>query len=427
MKRASARLAAVGVIVVFALVGCKKETPSPSTKKAPAAAAEAPEAPPAEDAATAIIERAVTAAGGAEALEKNLSAATIHSKGKYLGGPYTMATYWQAPDKIVMSISDGGFVMAYVGDQCWHAFDDVVVDCPPEEAASGIHMTQVGNLTNLYPLLKGDWKLEKLDDADLEGTQCHVVRVSEGGLEVPVDLFFDAETALLKGAAFEQKMMGKTVRSQLVVEGYHEEKGIQVPTGDHMIVDGKLLMNEEYGEIEFGQADVERFTRPPMGATGQASVKSIHAHKALATTVKGPYAAGIGAGIGKLMAWMGANDAFPMGPPTMVWLKDPTHTENPAEYETEIRFGIGVLGEGAKLPDGIELKDVLATKVVRSLEIGPMEKVAARYGELAAWAVEHGYEVTGPAGMDSYSNPADTPPDKLVNVLWLPVAKKGPE
>ena len=102
------------------------------------------------------------------------------------------------------------------------------------------------------------------------------------------------------------------------------------------------MMTEELGKAQVrcrGRGALRAAPRP--GARQGPPSQRVPRPKVLSTTVTGPYEKVIGFGLGKMLGWLVENGAFPMGPPTMHWLKDPTQTEDPAEYVTELQVPMG--------------------------------------------------------------------------------------
>ncbi len=433
--------AVVVALLGLALVACQQK-PTPAKKEAPAKTEVPPETeasgkteapakgvvePPDTGSGQQIVDRALEASGGAALLEKTLSAMTAESHGDYMGSAYNAKTWWQTPDKFVMQIHDGLFEMGSVGKTCWHSYCGVVVDCPPGEAESGARMTRVAYVMNLFPLKSGDWTLKKVDDEVIEGTKCSVIRVSGGILKAPITLYFNQENGLMHGASFKNRVMGTEVENLIVYTGYREVEGMTLPAGSKTFMDGKYMMTEEMGETAWGKADPAAFEKPSNPPSGTVELAKRIPNKVLSTTVTGPYESAIGLGMGKLFGWLSANGGIPMGGPSMLWIKGPTHTENPDAYVTEVRVPFAMMGELPKLPDGVTVKDLPEMTVVRSIEMGSFPAIATRYPAIAKWAVDNGFEITGPAAADTLGDPSTTPPDKILNVLWFPVAKKAAE
>ena len=108
----------------------------------------------------------------------------------------------------------------------------------------------------------------------------------------------------------------------------------------------------------------------------------------------------------------------------MVYLKDPSQTQNPEEYETEILVAVAPTDKEQLEGEGCAIRKIPAGDVAARVEIGPYEQVAAKYPELAKWAKKSGYKVSGPALMATYSDPSTTAPEALISELMFVVVKK---
>jgi effector-binding domain-containing protein len=444
LSHALSLVLSLAITTWLATLGCQKEPPPapPSAPPAPAEAAPTPTpaaaaaAAPAAAPATApeaapeaaptpaqLVDRAIAAAGGLELLRAKLSAMTIRSTGTYAGVPYEMTTWWKAPDRMVMDIGDGQMMMGYVGAECWSKMGDVVIDCPPAEAAAAREMQLAGHLLNLYPLKDPGVTLAPAEPTELDGREAlGVVATVEGG-PVPVTLWFDAETWLLLAVRFQQTTPVGPAESELTFSEPRQQDGVTLPAKSRMSMGGQLLMADETTRVELGGADETKFQRPPQAPLGQPRTAHWPAGRCAATTFTGPYE-GVGATLGKLFGWVQAQNLLPLGPPMLVYRKGPGETTTPEEYVTEVRVAVGVLGPEPPAGGDPALQELPETDVVLRLEKGPYHEVAARHGELSQWAAENGWDVVGPPGMTTYSDPTTVAPAELLSELWFPVRKK---
>jgi len=402
--------------------------PAPAPEAAPAPAPTAapdPAAPPTPATAPApaeIVDRAIAAAGGREALQTKLAAMTLTSTGTYAGAPYEMTTWWKAPDRMVMDVG-GRMAMGHVGSDCWSKIGDVVVDCPPAEAAAAREMLFVGHLSNLYGLKEPGVTLAPAEPATIEGRAALGVVATAADGPLPVTLYFDAESWRLVALRFRQSSPGGPVASELFLSGHRPFDGVTIPCESRMTLGGQLLVEETMTGAELGVADEAKFQRPAQAPLGQPRTAHWPAGTCATTTVTGPYE-GIGPAMGRLFGWIQSQKLLPMGPPVLIYRKGPGDAADPAEFVTEILVGVGVLGPQPPVEGDPAVKQLPERDVVVRLEQGPFDQMGARYGELAQWAVANGWEIVGPAGMISYSDPSTVPPAELLSEIWFPVRRK---
>jgi effector-binding domain-containing protein len=62
--------------------------------------------------------------------------------------------------------------------------------------------------------------------------------------------------------------------------------------------------------------------------------------------------------------------------------------------------------------------------VAYTYHIGPYENVAETYDLLFGWAARNQYKIVGPPVEVYWGDPEQTPREKLVTEIWLPVEEK---
>lgn len=415
------------LLVVFLLAtGCnrkvkKEEGEVKQAEKGPVAQEKSDEKSPDP---VAIVDKAIAAGGGLEAMREKLAAWSAESKGSYAGMEYEMTMWWRAPDRVVMNINNGWMAMGYSKDDCWTSMHGIVVDCMADEKAAVPETLGAMHLLNLYPLKDEGVVLEYKGEEEVNNKKAHIVEATVPGSPVPVTFYFDQESGLVVKHRYTSSFMGKRGEQVITVLGYGQFGGITMPSKSIMTFDGKKIMDDELVSVKYGLEDDLVFARPEQAPFGVAGVRTLDKYSALHTLHKGPYES-MGASIGKLFMCIGMNDLMPMGGPVMVYLKDPMHTQNPEEYETEVRVPVNPTDATSLRGPGCALKVVPAQQVAIRLEKGPYEQTGKAYGQLAGWAAQNGWEITGPGMMNTYSDPRNTPPEELLNEVYFPVEKKG--
>ena len=408
--------------------------PEPATEPAPEPTAEEAPAPPPPAApdpevkGRSLVNAALAAAGGAEALKAGFANYTLSSRGVYGGVAYTMASAWAAPDKMIMDITSerhpAGMGMAYIGDTCWTRMADVVLDCSPADAKGVPMMLWAAHLTTLYPLADEELRLAYTGDADVDGTKAALVDVSKDGGPGVVTFAFSLESGLPVRFEYQGSFYGSEGLISHRILGYTEVDGLKAPAKTEMSFQGGLIMTDEFVSGSFGEADEESFARPGQVDAGTTRIFQIPEHPVVYAVHQGPYT-GLGEAIGAAFGCAGANNLMPMSGPLMAYLTGPVDTENADEFVTEIRVEVGPTSLDALQGDGCALKRIPARAVAARVEFGPYDQVAVHYGDLAKWITESGYQIASPAMQATYNDPATTAPEEIASELMFAVVKKA--
>jgi effector-binding domain-containing protein len=415
------KLFAALLLIAVGATSCvkkKKEEEAPPEKGAPPPA-------PTEKAVKpqVVVDKAIKAHGGLEALKAKCAAYSAHSKGTFYGMPFTGVTSWKAPDKSVMNIGKGAMIMAVVGKECWNKQGDVVVDCMPEEAKNAPEMLTMGRVGSLYPLKDAGTKLEPAGTTKVGGKDALGVKVTLKGASMPVTMYFDKGSGLLVKMAYKGHWMMKPARIDVVMSGHKDFGGIKMATQNVMKVNGRMVIKETITNVE-PKVDEAAFKRPPQGKAGVAKVHPVHPHMTAFTTHKGPYDK-MGAAVGGLMGWIMKSGLGIMGPPVIVYVKGPPKVKKPAEFVTEIHFPIAPPARPVPKAANFGVKKHEAMEIAKMLYIGPHDKTGPLYKKLAKWIPKNGYVIAGPAGEVCYTRPDKTPKEKQVHELFILVQKKG--
>jgi len=372
---------------------------------------------------TELVDKAIAAAGGLEALTAKYAAYTVKSKGTYMGMPYEMTTWWKAPDGLVMDVTSMAMVMGYVGTDCWSKLADLVVDCPEMEKKTVPMMQYTTWVFTLYPLKGEGFVATYKGDAEYDGVKVSLVEVTREGAPGPVTFAFDQATGLVARLDYAGSWGGQEGLLSSRVVTWQDLDGIKAPAKTAMFFGDKLMMEDEFVSGTLGTVDEAALARPAQAAAGTTRIKPVMEHPVVFALHKGGYD-GIGATIGKVYACIGMNQLMPMGGPVMAFLKDPSQTQNPEEYETEVLVEVGQTALETLQGEGCSIKKIPAGEVAARVEFGPYDKVAANYGELAKWVADNGYAVSGPSLMATYNDPTTTAPEALISELMFMVVKK---
>jgi len=439
---------AMGIVVValvFGVVGCKKKpadkatggadmtsmkqaTPAamdegmdptsgtkPVARKSPVAslAASSPEA-------VKILDAALKAHGGSEALKQKTAASVVEAKGKYYGQPYTSKVHWKAPDKMLMDIVSMKATMGYIGKACWTKLHEVVVDCQAEESKVAREMLLAQHWSMLYPLKEKGVSLQPAKTAKVDGKETVGITAAKAGAGPKITLAFYKKTHLLAAITYRGHWSGgKQGLVTNLMLGYKKVEGLNLPAKTVMSFNGKMIIEEEVTRVSLGKVDEKSFERPKQVEMGKGIVRKVHAHTAAFTVHKGDYEK-MGAVVGALVGFITKAKLSPMGPPVFVYLK---MGKDAAKNVTEIRMAVAPFKGDAPKAKGFAVKKIPDTLHVLSYVKGPYTAVGPKYKQLSAFAKKGGYKIVGPAMMMGLSNPATTKPADLLNRISFPVKK----
>ncbi len=423
-------------LLVFSLAGpaCKKDAPPSEPPKGPEPTGEPvaqpqPPAAPSDVAPAAteltpaiIVDKAIEAAGGIDALRAKLAQMTVTTTGTYFGMPYTMTTSWRAPDAMQMAMP--GMTMSMSASACWNKANDVVFDCMERDNASNAAMLFAAHMANLYPLKDEGVTLEAAEGADVEGRPTLAVKATTAKGPVPVTLYFDKETYGLAKVAYTGNLFGIDGAIETIVTERKAVDGVQIAAKSKLLVNGKVVIEEALTEAKLGTVDATVFDRPAQAALAQPKVRPCHEHTVAFSTYTGAYD-GLGAAVGALMGWVQKNRLHVVGMPYFVFLKGPESGPDAAQYQTEVRVAVVSLDPMPAAADGFDTKKVETSDILVRVEQGPYDKVGPVYGELVTWAKENGYEIAGPGAMATFNDPGKVAADQLISEVWFPVKKTG--
>jgi len=233
----------------------------------------APSAVRAQDAARAVVEKAIAAHGGMEKLSKH-RADKVQVKGVLVIGTreasFVAETTVQLPGQfknvMKLTLDDRPHVLVQVlnGDQAW-----VTLDGQPQkvEAAALAEMRetmQLDRAVRLVPLLTDPtFQLEAAGEAKVGDRVAAVLRVTAKGRK-ELRMFFDRETGLL--VKTEHKLddkMGKEVRQEETYSDFRDLGGYRRPVKVTVQRDGKKVMEAELTEVKyFERLDDAQFAKP---------------------------------------------------------------------------------------------------------------------------------------------------------------------
>jgi len=226
----------------------------------------------AEEQAQAIIDKAIKAKGGEEALAK-YKAVTSKGKGMFYGMgdgiPFTMETAEQLPHKTKQAVNAevGGnpFKMTTVinGDQGWVNTNGDTTDMEKERLDAQKGLLHADFVITLIPLKDKAYTLSPLGESKQGDKALVGVKVSRKGHK-DVSLFFNKDTGLLAKAEYKgMDMTGQEVNQEVTFGDYKDVDGIKEPMKITIKHDGQKYIESETTEMKHHKKlDVGVFAKP---------------------------------------------------------------------------------------------------------------------------------------------------------------------
>jgi hypothetical protein len=221
----------------------------------------------AEDNASAIIDKAIKAAGGAENLAK-MKAQTWKEKGTYYGMgnglPYTGVYAIQFPGQFRMEIQ-GIFTIIVDGDKGWTKMGDSATDMDKEQLDEYKENNYAGHITMLLPLKSKDFTLKPAGEIKMDNLTAVGVQITHAGHR-DLTLYFDKDTGLVVKMARKVKDLEgskEEVTQESFLSNHKEIDGVKVPTKLVVKRQGKLYLEAEIEEAKLvGKLDAKMFAKP---------------------------------------------------------------------------------------------------------------------------------------------------------------------
>lgn len=152
------------------------------------------------------------------------------------------------------------------------------------------------------------------------------------------------------------------------------------------------------------------------------SIKQREAMTVAYLSRKGPYFL-LGAAIGALFEGLAQRGLAPAGAPGGTYYNAPGQVPD-AELLWEV--WVAVAGSPPEAPaegEGVGIKRLAAAEVASTMHRGAYDQIGNTYGILMQWITQNGYQVVGPAEEVYHMDPVNTPPERLLTEVCLPVKR----
>jgi hypothetical protein len=220
-------------------------------------------------AARAVIDRAVNAQGGADALLRaqvvsRTTAGFVMQGGKPV--PFTSTTLLSLPDRMRLALTldkKVRIVTILNGDKGWQLPPGgSVTELTPEHLREIREEAYVWWLTTLVPLRKGPFTLTPLPDVKINGEPAAGVKVASPG-HGDVRLYFDKGTGLLARIERRASEFGVQVDKEYHYTDYKTFDGVKLPTKEAITLSGKKWSEAVTDSCKFlAHIDEKEFSRP---------------------------------------------------------------------------------------------------------------------------------------------------------------------
>jgi hypothetical protein len=199
------------------------------------------------DKALAIIEKAIKAHGGTDALNKAQIRSRTGQGVVSLGGEIRITTEetMRFPDccRVVLNPQSNRIILVLNGDKGWTQAGGATQEMPKSDLKEKQEELYVWWLMNLTPLLKDEFQLKPLANAKVNGRDVSVVLVSRKD-SPDVRLFFDNESGLLVKMARRGTESGVPVAKEYLYSDHKEFDGVKMPTKEVILLNGTAKLSE---------------------------------------------------------------------------------------------------------------------------------------------------------------------------------------
>lgn len=216
----------------------------------------------------ALVEKAIEAIGGHEALEKH-KAAMWTEKGTYYGMgekglPFTGKYAVQWPDQFRMEI-ENVFTMVINGAKGWVKSGDKTLDMDQKQLDVMIFNHKAGYMATLLPLKDKAFQLSNAGEAKIYERPALAIKVSREGYP-EVKLYFDQATGLPMKIEYRTKSPEKDfkeVTTETYYKNYKRVEGIRTPTTIIIKQDDKVFVEADITELKaVGKLEDSTFAKP---------------------------------------------------------------------------------------------------------------------------------------------------------------------
>lgn len=222
-----------------------------------------------DDAAHALVGRAVLAMGGSQAVQKTKNQ-IIDDTGTYYGMgdglPYKGRFVAAYPDRYRMEI-EGQFVHVTDGDKAWVSAMGNVMDLDGVAREVAVKGILASYAVSLIPLEKRDeaFKLGLAKSEAIEGQECPGITIDHEGMST-VTIHFSPKTGLIKKTSFMTRSAESNyeeTREDVIIHEYKVFDGVQTPAKITIFHDGEKFVESNPQNVTYPDSiDEAEFKKP---------------------------------------------------------------------------------------------------------------------------------------------------------------------
>lgn len=218
------------------------------------------------DKALAVVEQAIKAHGGADALNKAQTRSRNGRGELTISGniAFKAEEIVSLPERCRTVLEAAGIrrVIVLNGDKGWMLTGGTTQEMNKEMLAELREEPYVWWLMTLTPLQKEGFELTPLPDVKVNGEDASVIKVSHRG-HADVRMFFDKKTGLLVKIARRAKEAGIPLDKEYSYSDYRDYDGVKLPTKEVTTVNGRKLSEVKFTDYQLlSRVEDKTFDKP---------------------------------------------------------------------------------------------------------------------------------------------------------------------
>ncbi len=215
-----------------------------------------------------LLERAIKARGGAEALTRAQQYKRSESGTRVIAGrdqPFTSQVTCSLPDRIRLQIELTKTLKAVVvldGEKGWQTLGSPTIELPPRRVKEIREEAYVWWLTTLVPLTKSGFTLSTIADTKVEGEEAEGIKVVHKD-HPDTRMYFLKRNGLLAKIERQASEAGLSVDKEYLYSAYKDFDGVKLYTKEVMKVNGRKETEVTVRECSFpAKLDEGTFAKP---------------------------------------------------------------------------------------------------------------------------------------------------------------------
>lgn len=216
-----------------------------------------------------ILDRAIAAHGGVNAL-RDASTWKAEIRRHQRGSSYVMTNYYRpGMVRLEQDQGEGQRSADVIGDpHCWGMAGVVSMACSPETRENDRPRVIMEMAMQLWPLLQAPWELRSASRREESEQSYDVVETYYAPRQSTVELSFDSDTHLLSRIAVSGIRRGVEGQHMHVYSDFVERCGVQMPSHNVKSFEGEVWVEEDVLELQCIPVDESMFERPPQVTDG---------------------------------------------------------------------------------------------------------------------------------------------------------------